>query len=196
MEDVTVSGRITRHRSDARVTANAEKQTGETLEEPNTLQNQVKYSCRCQYGFREKKTTALTIMEATDEIINTLDKGKYAIGVFIDFRKAFDTINHPVLINKLQQYGIRGMALDWITNYLSKRQQFVKMVDVTSESMGIACGVPQGSVLGPALFNIYINDIFQVCKTLKMILIADDTNLFYAGNDLNEIINIINKELS
>lgn len=86
--------------------------------------------------------------------------------------------------------------MDWITSYLSKRQQYAKMDDVTSECMEIACGVPQGSVLCPALFNMYINDIFQVSKILKLILIADDTILFHSGNDFNEIINIMNDELS
>lgn len=148
-----------------------------------------------QYGFRTDRTTAMAIIEATEEITNALDRNKFAIGIFIDLKKAFDTINHSILLKKLEQYGIRGVAGDWLKSYLTGRVQYVKMGQHTSESLGIVCGVPQGSVLGPKLFNVYINDIFYVSQQLKLILFADDTNIFYSSNNYNELLGTVNKEL-
>ena len=93
-------------------------------------------------------------MESIEEITNAIDHKKYAVGVFIDIKKAFDTINHDILINKLERYGIRGIVLDWVKSYLSRRQQFVKLGNFCSSCLDIACDVPQGSVLGPKLFKV------------------------------------------
>lgn len=132
---------------------------------------------------------------ALEEITSALDQEKYAIGVFIDLKKAFDTINHSILLCKLEKYGIRGVAGDWLKSYLTGRLQYVKMGHYIYDTLGIACGVPQGSVLGPKLFNVYINDIFNVSQALKLILFADDTNIFYSSDNYNELVTVVNMEL-
>lgn len=138
----------------------------------------------------------MAIIDATEELSKALDNKKITIGVFIDLKKAFDTINHAILLKKLERYGIRGVAGNWIKSYLSDRVQYVEMGEFSSECCEISCGVPQGSVLGPKLFNLYINDIFQVSKLIKCVLFADDTNIFYCDDNFDKAINIINTELS
>jgi len=108
--------------------------------------------------------------------------------LFIDLKKAFDTIDYSNLLSKLQSYGVRGIVLDWLSSYLNKRQQYVQYNNNKSNNMTIQCGVPQGSVLGPKLFILYINDICDVSKLLNFVLFADDTNIYLPGNDLNELV--------
>lgn len=148
-----------------------------------------------QYGFRAKRSTSMAIMEAVEGITDSLECRKSAIGVFIDLKKAFDTIDHSILLNKLERYGIRGVAWNWIDSYLKERQQFVRMGEFKSDYRTIVCGVPQGSILGPVLFNLYINDIFKVSKLVQLILFADDTNIFFASEDYNTAIEVMNVEL-
>ena len=101
----------------------------------------------------------------------------YSIGVFIDLFKAFDTINHEILINKLKHYGIHGLAREWIKSYLGNRQQYVEYNGAYSSYNSIKCGVPQGSILG-SLFLIYMNDVCNASNIVELILFADDTNIF------------------
>ena len=91
-------------------------------------------------------------MELIEEITNATDNKKHAIGVFIDLKKAFDTVDHGILIKKLKHYGVRGLASDWVKSYLSNRKQFVNIDECFSELLSVICGVPQGSILGPTLF--------------------------------------------
>ena len=131
----------------------------------------------------------------TECIKKTIDDGMFGIGVFIDLQKAFDTVNHSILLKKLEHYGIRGVALDWFSSYLSERKRYVSINGHSSEKLDISCGVPQGSVLGPLLFLIYINDLPYVSKYLSFFLFADDTNIYFKHHDLIQLQKIMNREL-
>ena len=148
-----------------------------------------------QYGLRPYRSTSLAVIELIEKITNSLDQKNYAAGVFIDLKKAFDTINHDRLINKLERYGIRGVVLNWLRSYLQNRQQFVKMGEHMSSCLDIACRVPQGSVLGPILFILHINDICKTSKILQFVLFADDTNIFCMGEDLQQLLELITTEI-
>ena len=148
-----------------------------------------------QFGFRKNNSTTYALMEITEKIKESIDKKKYGCGIFIDLRKAFDTVNHNILLNKLEHYGIRGTALLWFKSYLSNRIQYVFHNGESSKPQLITSGVPQGSVLGPLLFLLYINDLPNISKILQFYLFADDTNIYYEGDTLEKIELVINKEL-
>jgi hypothetical protein len=127
--------------------------------------------------------TALAILEVVDNIYENLDKGNVCSGVYLDLQKAFDTVNHEILLGKLYNYGIRGVVQQWFKSYLTNRQQFTCIDDTRSSTYSnITCGVPQGSVLGPLLFLIYVNDIGSAVPNETVKLFADDTNLFVFGS--------------
>ena len=137
-----------------------------------------------QFGFRKGRSTHMALMILMDKIAKSLENGKLVFGVFLDFAKAFDTVNHDVLLQILQHYGIRGSALKWFQSYLSDRCQYVTYNGQESSKKAINCGVPQGFILGPLLFIIYINDLSNVCNHMMSLLFADDTNLFVSGKDV------------
>ena len=148
-----------------------------------------------QFGFRKNNSTIYALMEITERIKESIDNGKFGCGIFIDLKKAFDTVNHKILLTKQEHYGIRGSILNWFESYLTGRKQYVFFNGISSEVKEITCGVPQGSVLGPLLFLIYINDLPNISEKLKFFLFADDTNIYYESNDLQSMEKIINEEL-
>jgi len=148
-----------------------------------------------QYGFQNNRSTASAVLELIEEVTNNIDKKKVSAGIFIDLKKAFDTVNHDILIKKLEYYGLRGTALSWINSYLINRTQFVDIDNTKSEELNVECGVPQGSVLGPKLFLLYINDIIKVSDLLKFILFADDTTILCSDSDIASLTTKVNREL-
>ena len=148
-----------------------------------------------QFGFRAKHSTDHAILSIIDLIQHAIDCHEFSCGIFLDFSKAFDTVNHNILIEKLDYYGIRGVAKDWFTSYLTNRYQFVSLGHSVSEFQPVPCSVPQGSVLGPLLFLLYINDFSNCSEILDFHLFADDANLFYKHNNLKVLESNLNNEL-
>ena len=140
-----------------------------------------------QFGFRKHHSTILALIEVIDNIYQQLDKNEYVMGIFFDLQKAFDTVNHDILLYKLYNYGIRGVVYQWFKCYLNNRRQFTSLGDIVSNVGYIITGVPQGSVLGPLLFLIYINDISNAIPGTKIKLFADDTNLFLCDRNLDDL---------
>ena len=149
-----------------------------------------------QFGFRSKHSTYMAIAQLVDKINSAVEKNETTIGIFLDLSKAFDTIDHKILLHKLEHYGFRGVVLEWFESYLSNRTQHVFYDNCNSDLKNIVCGVPQGSILGPLLFILYVNDITYTSNVLDFILFADDTTILYSHKDINSKINLINEELN
>ena len=137
----------------------------------------------------------MALIDLVDKISSNFDEKKYTLGLFLDLSKAFDTINHTILINNLQCYGVRGSACNWFVSYLQNRKQYVVYNKTESDYKEIYCGVPQGSILGPLLFILYINDIEHVSDIIKPILFVDDTSLFHSHTCFNTLIQEVNIQL-
>ena len=148
-----------------------------------------------QFGFRENYSTYMAVMNMYNGVSAAIDKKEFAIGLFIDLSKAFDSLSHDILLQKLSHYGIRGLALSLFGSYLQNRYQYVAFNNVTSPLEKITYGVPQGSILGPVLFLIYVNDIVNCSSILKFVLFADDTNLYHSDSCWHRLVATLNSEL-
>ena len=137
-----------------------------------------------QFGFRKGHSTDHAVIKIIDSIYDSFNQNKYTLGVFIDLSKAFDTIYHNILIDKLISYGMKNNSLKWFSNYLSNRKQFIQAGAIKTSSLDIICGVPQGSILEPLLFIIYVNDLCNVSKIFEPIIFADNTNLFFSHKSI------------
>ena len=149
-----------------------------------------------QFGFRKNYSTNHALLSIVEQIRNSLDKKMFACGVFIDLEKAFDTVNHQILLSKLYHYGIRGVANKLLHSYLSNRHQKVTINGESSTKLPITCGVPQGSILGPLLFLIYINDMHSAMEYSAIYHFADDTNLLYSSKSFKDLRKNLNKDLA
>ena len=148
-----------------------------------------------QYGFRKKYSTQHAILDIISTIQSNLDQKLFSCAIFLDLSKAFDTVDHNILLNKLYYYGFRGIIYDWFRSYLSERTQTTSVGSCISNKKQMMCGVPQGSVLGPLLFLLYINDISMASKVFKFHLFVDDTNILYADKSVKSLETVVNEEL-
>ena len=148
-----------------------------------------------QFGFHSGHSTDHALVSLTDNSKSSLDKNRFVCGIFIDLQTAFDTVNHDILLSKLEHYGIGGNSLTWFKSYLNDGKHFVSVNGHSSSVCNSTCGVPQGSVLGPLLFLLYINDLPNTSKLLTFFLFADDTNIYFETDNLSRLSKTVNKEL-
>ena len=149
-----------------------------------------------QFGFRRKHSTSLAVTYLSDTIRKSINKGELTGAIFVDLRKAFDTVDHCRLIEKLKNYRVLETELDWFTDYLFNRHQTVIYDCHKSKRHPVFCGVPQGSILGPLLFVAYINDLPAVLSFSNIIMYADDTILFYSHKNMNDIQEDLDKDMN
>ena len=150
---------------------------------------------RCQFGFRKNYSTSHALIHLINRISTAIDQRETTVGVFLDLSKAFDTLDHEILFAKLEHYGIRNVALQWIKSYFSNRRQFVQINQTCSSTQTIKCGVPQGSILGPLFFILYINDLPRASKLTEPLLFAADTSIFFSNSNPSYLENVLNNEL-
>jgi retron-type reverse transcriptase len=148
-----------------------------------------------QHGFRKNHSTCTALSEITDYAISGFEEGKFTIAVFVDFSKAFDSILHDILLHKLAALGLSQQSVEWFASYLSNRKQFVQVGTASSYLLSVCAGVPQGSILGPLLFSLLVNDIHSSLKHCSAILYADDTTILIKGSCYKSTVKDLNSDL-
>ena len=148
-----------------------------------------------QSGFRRLYSVVTSLLSCTNDWYKNMDAGKYTALVFIDLKKGFDTVDHDILLKKMQKYGVSGNGLTWFKSYLQDRRQLCKVNGVSSRIEEIHCGVPQGSCLGPLLFIVYINDLPFCLEGCQVTMYADDTSISFAAKSVNDLNLTLNREL-
>ena len=139
--------------------------------------------------------TLTSLLSCTNDWYVNMDTGKYTALVIIDLKKAFDTVDHDILLKNMQRYGVSGIGHAWFTSYLQGRRQLCKVNGVSSRTEEIHCGVPQGSCLGPLLFIFYINDLPLFLENCQVAMYADDTSISFSARSVNDLNVTLNKEL-
>ena len=158
------------------------------------VENSIRY--QKQFGFQNTHSTEDTILQLLNQIIDAFSQEEYTLWIFSDLFKAFDTVNHNILLEKLKAYGIQSENLKWCRSYLSNRKQFISYNDSETEMKIVICGLSQGSTLGPLLFLIFVSDLNNSTKVLDRVLFADDTNLYCSGSKIRALFETANQELS
>ncbi len=148
-----------------------------------------------QHGFRPNHSTVTAMLEIANKWFHNIDIGQLNGAIFLDLKKAFDTVDHKILLHKLHLYGIKGIALNWFRSYLSNRKQYCWVNDHLSHPQEMVCGIPQGSILGPLLFLIYVNDLPNCLKHTRCNMFTDDTQINTSSNNIDSIANILNEDL-
>ena len=153
------------------------------------------YCTRNNMAFLTDHSTYMAVIDFINAVTEAIDHNMNTVGIFMNLSKAFDTIDHDILLSKLHHYGFRGISQEWFSSYLSNRKQFVSYNTGMSQCVNIRCGVPQGSILGPLLFIFYMNDICHTSELLKTILFANDTTCFYSHKNVKILCETVNSEL-